>query len=302
MSVETTYASSIHLPNRNEGNLGDPLQAERDFLNALGRPATLPPPDHPHYAVDYAYLKNRYRDGAQLADYLLRDYPAFKGGCILDVGVGSGGVAIAFARRGCATHGVDISEEYLRIAGMRGKAHGVALALTKWDGRRLPYPENCFSGVLCTDVLEHVPSPAQLAQEIARVLRPGGICYFSTENKKSPVFLVADPHYGLPLMTLLPRRLREFFVVRMTKRATSLDDYRWFGSVREIEGLFRRWGCRVDAYCEPKKPHYEALASRGALFRFLCAIPGMRAMYMNIILTGVAVKVRGRPVPVTGLL
>ncbi len=39
---------------------------------------------------------------------------------------------------------------------------------------RLPFAAGSFDSVLCTQVLEHVPEPWRVLEEIARVLRPGG--------------------------------------------------------------------------------------------------------------------------------
>lgn len=43
------------------------------------------------------------------------------------------------------------------------------------DGLTLPFRAGSFDAVLCNQVLEHVPEGAKLMEEIARVLRPGGI-------------------------------------------------------------------------------------------------------------------------------
>lgn len=43
-----------------------------------------------------------------------------------------------------------------------------------YDGRTLPFPDESFEGVICTQVLEHVPDPGLLLAEMYRVLKPGG--------------------------------------------------------------------------------------------------------------------------------
>src|SRR5690606_22527663 len=43
----------------------------------------------------------------------------------------------------------------------------------------LPVPDGAYDAVLCTQVLEHVPNPAEVLAELYRVLRPGGRVYLT---------------------------------------------------------------------------------------------------------------------------
>lgn len=43
-----------------------------------------------------------------------------------------------------------------------------------FDGNTLPFPDGSIDGVLCTQVLEHSPTPIDLIREIARILKPNG--------------------------------------------------------------------------------------------------------------------------------
>ncbi|MFN3336592.1 MAG: class I SAM-dependent methyltransferase [Thermomicrobium sp.] len=45
------------------------------------------------------------------------------------------------------------------------------------DACRLPFRSNAFDAVMFLDVLEHVPQPAEMIDECARVLRPGGVLH-----------------------------------------------------------------------------------------------------------------------------
>lgn len=47
------------------------------------------------------------------------------------------------------------------------------------DGARLPFTDDCFDGVVCFEVLEHVRDPGCVMNEIRRVLRSGGRAWIS---------------------------------------------------------------------------------------------------------------------------
>lgn len=49
----------------------------------------------------------------------------------------------------------------------------------KWDGTRIPLDEGTVDCALCTEVLEHCPNPTVVLTEIRRVLRPGGLLFFT---------------------------------------------------------------------------------------------------------------------------
>jgi SAM-dependent methyltransferase len=44
----------------------------------------------------------------------------------------------------------------------------------------LPFPADKFDAVICTEVLEHVPEPQQVLDELYRILKPGGIICLTT--------------------------------------------------------------------------------------------------------------------------
>jgi len=47
------------------------------------------------------------------------------------------------------------------------------------NARELPFPENLFDLVFCTQVFEYLPEPAEAVREIHRVLKPGGTALLS---------------------------------------------------------------------------------------------------------------------------
>ncbi|MFZ6027455.1 MAG: methyltransferase domain-containing protein [Chloroflexota bacterium] len=47
------------------------------------------------------------------------------------------------------------------------------------DATDIPVEDNYFDAVLCTEVLEHVPEPDRVLQEISRILKPNGLAFLS---------------------------------------------------------------------------------------------------------------------------
>jgi 2-polyprenyl-6-hydroxyphenyl methylase/3-demethylubiquinone-9 3-methyltransferase len=63
--------------------------------------------------------------------------------------------------------------------------------------------------VTCMELLEHVPDPSSIVQACARLVGPGGRCFFSTINRnpKSYLFAVLGAEY---LLNLLPRGTHDY--------------------------------------------------------------------------------------------
>jgi len=57
-------------------------------------------------------------------------------------------------------------------------------------GESLPFADRSFDVVLCDNVVDHAESPKKIVGELARVLAPGGLLYF-TVNIHHPVYSVA---------------------------------------------------------------------------------------------------------------
>jgi len=101
------------------------------------------------------------------------------GESVLDVGCGTGSLAIA-AKRQVGTngdvYGVDASEEMIARAEKKARKAGVEVAFKKGFAQSLPFADAQFDVVLTTVMLHHLPRKArqELAAEMRRILKPGG--------------------------------------------------------------------------------------------------------------------------------
>ena len=88
---------------------------------------------------------------------------------VADVGCGDGVLLTLLARRGVGErrHGFEISERAVAIATGRPEIERVV----RFDGAALPVPDGAYDVGVLSHVLEHVPEPAPLLAEVARVCR-----------------------------------------------------------------------------------------------------------------------------------
>ncbi|MBI3926835.1 MAG: class I SAM-dependent methyltransferase [Armatimonadetes bacterium] len=94
-------------------------------------------------------------------------------GHVLDVGSGTG-KNFAYFPREAEVEAVDASPWMVRRAGKRARRAAARVHLTVGDGRDLPFQDATFDVVVATFYLCVVSQPDRAAQEIARVLKPGG--------------------------------------------------------------------------------------------------------------------------------
>ncbi len=104
-----------------------------------------------------------------------------KKGTLLDVGCGAGFLTNRMAREGFQVTGIDLSQESLKVA-ERFDATKTAKYINA-DACHLPFADESFDVVTTLDFLEHVPNPADVVKECARVLKPGGVFFYHTFNR-----------------------------------------------------------------------------------------------------------------------
>jgi SAM-dependent methyltransferase len=98
----------------------------------------------------------------------------------LDVGTGTGELALRAARAGADVTGVDISEPLLAQARAKAEREGLTIAFEPGDAQRLPYPDAGFDVVASSFAVIFAPDADEAAAELGRVVRPGGRLGLST--------------------------------------------------------------------------------------------------------------------------
>jgi methionine biosynthesis protein MetW len=101
---------------------------------------------------------------------------------ILDVGCGDGSLLEPLCEsQEC--YGVDVSEAQLKRAQMRG----IVTRRTDIETETLPFPDDFFDLVICSETIEHLLDPDNLMREINRALRLEGAYILTFPNVNQPV-------------------------------------------------------------------------------------------------------------------
>jgi SAM-dependent methyltransferase len=132
-----------------------------------------PPAYHASDGAAYQRFLGRWTD--RLAEPLL-DFAEFPAdGDLLDVGCGTGSLALAMARRwpGRRVVGIDLAEPYIAYA--RARVAGPNPIFEVGNACALPYRDGSFAGAVAQLVLNFVPDPLAALHDMRRVTRRGGV-------------------------------------------------------------------------------------------------------------------------------
>lgn len=156
---------------------------------------------------------------------------------VLDVGCGFGNWLIVLAQHFEQTYGIEIQNE--RVQWVRKRASRAEVVCG--SATSLPWPDEWFDLVVCTDVFEHISYKEQelAASELMRVLKPGGHGFISVPNR----FQILDEHNRVLFATYLPDLAREKYVKAVTKN----NDYIqcWERTGNKWKNLFESTGFQV---------------------------------------------------------
>ena len=120
---------------------------------------------------------------------------------VLDVGCGTGVVAITARRRRASVVGIDLTPELLQRARENATIAGVDIEWHEGDVENLSFDDGVFDTVLSQFGHIFAPRAEVATREMLRVLKPGGVIAFSTwppELCVGRVFILVGQHLPRP--------------------------------------------------------------------------------------------------------
>lgn len=131
----------------------------------------------------------------------------------LEIGCGSGVQALCLHEQGFAVAAMDLSREAVRVARATvNSATGRPIAVMIADAEHLPIADASIDACVCGLLLHHFADLDHVADEIARIVKPGGVVVAIDANGHNPfvwLFLNVVHRFGhLPHLTPNQRALR----------------------------------------------------------------------------------------------
>jgi SAM-dependent methyltransferase len=121
------------------------------------------------------------------------DFGGSRGMRVLEIGVGLGADHQRFAEAGAILSGIDLTKRAIEHTDRRLRLSGFQVG----DAEQLKFPNGEFDVVYSWGVIHHSPDTAKAAQEIFRVLRPGGEARVMIYHKWSLVGFALWIRYAL---------------------------------------------------------------------------------------------------------
>ena len=172
---------------------------------------------------------------------------------LLDVGCGTGHQLAHWRALGYDVAGIDGSAEMLAHA----QANNPGAEIVEADARELPFGDASFDRVTSIEVLRYLPDAQPSIDEMARVLRPGGVCLTTAAPLFSLNAYALVNRVGLVLPFGRLTRLKQFFTTsrrlrrqfeqagfsEVTVHGVFLGPLIWIERVapRRLSRILRRW-------------------------------------------------------------
>ncbi|MFC4762504.1 bifunctional 2-polyprenyl-6-hydroxyphenol methylase/3-demethylubiquinol 3-O-methyltransferase UbiG [Dyella koreensis] len=154
-----------------------------------------------------------------------------RGAKVADVGCGGGLLSEALARAGSHVTGIDLGDKVIDVARLHLHESDLQVDYRVQSSAELAATEPAsFDAVCCMELIEHVPDPAALVEDLAAMVKPGGLVFMSTINRTPAAFGAAI--------------LGAEYITRMLPRGT--HHYSQFLKPSELGRLLRHAGLELE--------------------------------------------------------
>jgi len=223
---------------------------------------TVPTAQQTDFSLIKSKIKATWEDGdyAAFAEYMepgaieiLESWNISPGQRLLDVGCGSGQTAIPAARRGIHVTAIDVASNLIKHARDRARSENLVVRFDEGDAEDLPYADASFDSAITLIGAMFAPRPTRVAEEFARVIRPGGKLYMANWTPRGmPAkmfkclagYVPPAPGFIPPVLwgdeeTVIQRLSSHFTDIQLSRK--SYPQWHYSITALELVDLFRRY-------------------------------------------------------------
>lgn len=151
---------------------------------------------------------------------------------LIDVGCGGGILAESLANLGANVTAIDLAPQSIETAKLHLYESGLTVNYECIEiGDKARSASESFDILTCMEMLEHVPDPEYILKECSKLLKPGGMAFFSTLNRNSRSYLLGV--------------VAAEYVFNLVPRGT--HDYKKFIKPAELRAMLNQCGFELTA-------------------------------------------------------
>lgn len=166
---------------------------------------------------------------------------------LLDIGSSTGIMTHLLSKKFKRTIGIDIDKKAVEYAQKRFENNKLKFYVQ--DCMNINYPDNSFDVVNCSHIYEHVPDSKRLMDEIYRVLKPGGVCFFAAGNR----FVFMEAHYKLPFLSVIPKFLAHKYIKLFNRADFYYETHLTYWGLKKLTSKFEIFDYTLEIIKNPVK-------------------------------------------------
>ncbi|MBI5671412.1 MAG: methyltransferase domain-containing protein [Chloroflexi bacterium] len=139
---------------------------------------------------------------------------------VLEIGVGTGRIALPVAPHVSAYYGIDLSRGMMER--LRTKRNGEPIYVVEGDATRLPFPDNAFDGAVAVHVFHLIAGWRDVLRELERVLNTGAPLVHAWTRSDNRYQSLWDA-----FKAVIPPERNEDVGVHWKNNSTFLEDEGW---------------------------------------------------------------------------
>ena len=166
---------------------------------------------------------------------------------LLDIGSSTGIMTNEYAKHFKNVIGIDLDTTAIDYSINQYKKENLKFICSPIE--EMDLPNASFDVITCSQIYEHVPSDKKLMEEIMRLLKPGGVCYFAATNR----FKIIEPHYKLPFLSYLPKKAANFYIRIFTNHDLYYENLKSLRSLQKLVSKFETTDYTLKIIKNPSK-------------------------------------------------